>query len=85
MFMLITVCDNDIDTYIVNTLELAQEKMLEKITNVFEDNDRLDWMEDWKGEDWDTGDMYGWINYEVNDSEYAYKIVKLPSLVVDLI
>ena len=85
MWMLISCCDNDIDTDIINTLELAQEKMNEKITNIFERNGMLDRMEDWRGENWDTGDMYGWINYEVNDSEYAYKIVKLPSLVVDLI
>lgn len=85
MFMLITCCDNSIDEEIVNTLELAKEKMTEKITKIFEDNGVFDEMEERQGDCWDIGDMYGWINYEINDSEYAYKIVKLPSLVVDLI
>lgn len=84
MYMLIVCYDREIFTSIHNSLIMAQEVMKTKINLILESE--LGWgdeeIERRKGNNWDIGDTWGWITYDI---EADYAIVELPSLLVELI
>ena len=42
-------------------------------------------IEEQKGDNWDTGKLYGYISGELTGTDVDYKLVELPSLVCELI
>lgn len=84
MYMLIICCDREIFTIIHKSLSMAQEIMKADMNLIFEND--LGWsdeeIERRKSDNWDVGDTWGWITYDI---EADYSIVELPSLLVELI
>ena len=84
MYMLIVCYQREILTSIHKSLSMAQEIMKADMNLIFEND--LDWtdedIERHKGNNWDVGDTWGWITYDI---EVDYSIVELPSLLVELI
>lgn len=84
MYMLIICYDREISTSIYKSLSIAQEIMKADINLILEND--FGWsdeeIERRKGNDWDVGDTWGWITYDI---DVDYSIVELPSLLVELI
>lgn len=86
MYMLIRVMDGDINTDIYNSLAKTQEMMKEDIETRLKNEGYTDEeIEEQKGDNWDTGKLYGYISGELTGTDVDYKLVELPSLVCELI
>ena len=86
MYMLIRVMDGDINTNIYNSLAKTQEMMKEDIETRLKNEGYTDEeIEEQKGDNWDTGKLYGYISGELTGTDVDYKLVELPSLVCELI
>ena len=86
MYMLIRVMDGDINTDIYNSLAKTQEMMKEDIETRLKNEGYTDEeIEEQKGDNWDTGKLYGYIDGELTRTDVDYKLVELPSLVCELI
>ncbi len=86
MYMLIGVVDGNIYTNIYNSLAKTQEMMKEDSETRLEIEGYTDEeIEEQKGDNWDTGKLYGYIDGELTGTDVGYKIVELPSLVCELI
>lgn len=86
MFMLIKVVDYDITTEIKTNFHEAMDSMMECVRQVFVDSDQEEYYtEDNKGELWNCGADGAWVSWDVDEKEHIFKIVELPSCVVDLL